>query len=93
MEYLAKRPEKKLVEAFNVGTGIGVSVLQLLDKFVKVTGAKLNYVIGPRRPGDVEKVYADPSKVNAALQWKTKYSVEDSLRDAWRWEKKVRNIQ
>lgn len=93
MEYLAKRPEKKLVEAFNVGTGIGVSVLQLLDKFVKVTGAKLNYVIGPRRPGDVEKVYADPARVNAALQWKTKYSVEDSLRDAWRWEKKVRNIQ
>jgi len=93
MEYLVKRPEKKLVEAFNVGTGIGVSVLQLLDKFIKVTGVKLNYVIGPRRPGDVEKVYADPSKVNAALQWETKYSVEDSLRDAWRWEKKVRNIQ
>ena len=93
MEYLAKRPEKKLVEAFNVGTGIGVSVLQLLDKFMKVTGVKLNYIIGLRRPGDVEKVYADPARVNAALEWKTKYSLEDSLRDAWRWEKKVRNIQ
>ncbi|MBL0742203.1 UDP-glucose 4-epimerase GalE [Chryseolinea lacunae] len=93
MEYLAKRPEDKLCEAFNVGTGVGVSVLQLIDKFEKATGVKFAYTIGPRRPGDVEKVYADPAKVNAALNWKTKYTLEESLLHAWQWEKKIRNIQ
>ena len=93
MEYLSKRPEKNLYEVFNLGTGIGVSVLQLIQKFMKVTGINLPYVIGARRPGDVEKVYADPKKVNQTLGWKTKYSVEDSLLHAWQWEKKIRNLK
>lgn len=93
MEFLSKRTEKDLYEVFNLGTGIGVSVLQLIQKFIKATGVNLPYVIGPRRPGDVEKVYADPSKVNQVLGWKTKYSVEDSLLHAWQWEKKIRNVK
>jgi len=92
MEYLAKKTDEKLCEAFNVGTGVGVSVLQLIDKFIQATGVKLPYVIGPRRPGDVEKVYADPAKVNAALGWKSKFTLEESLLHAWQWEKKIRNI-
>ncbi len=89
MEYLDRLPSTNLYEAFNLGTGAGVSVLELIDRFQKVTGVKLNYTIGPRRPGDVEKVYADPSKVNAKLNWKTKYSTADALLHAWEWEKKI----
>lgn len=89
MEYLNGLPGSNVYEAFNLGTGIGVSVLELIDQFQKVTGVKLNYVIGPRRPGDVEKVYADPSKVNSLLNWKTKYSTSDALLHAWEWQKKL----
>ncbi|MEX1241318.1 MAG: UDP-glucose 4-epimerase GalE [Cyclobacteriaceae bacterium] len=92
MEYLEKLPSSNLYEAFNLGTGVGVSVLELIDQFQKVTGVKLNYTIGPRRPGDVEKVYADPSKVNAMLNWKTKYTSADALRHAWEWEKRIGNL-
>lgn len=89
MEYLEKLPGDKIYEAFNLGTGVGISVQQLVDEFQRVTGVKLNYAIGPRRPGDVVKVYADPAKVNAKLNWKTKYSAADALLHAWRWEEKV----
>lgn len=89
MEYLEKLPSLNVYEAFNLGTGVGVSVLQLIDEFQKVTGVKLNYAIGPRRPGDVEKVYADPSRVNKALNWKTKYTSADALKHAWEWEQRI----
>jgi UDP-glucose 4-epimerase len=89
MEYLDKLSASNLYEVFNLGTGVGVSVLELIDQFQKVTGVKLNYTIGPRRPGDVEKVYADPSKANARLNWKTKYSSGDALLHAWEWEKRI----
>jgi UDP-glucose 4-epimerase len=89
MEYLEKLPPSNVYEAFNLGTGVGVSVLELVDQFQKVTGVKLNYTIGPRRPGDVEKVYADPSKVNAMLKWKTKYTSADALKHAWEWEQRL----
>lgn len=93
MEYLDKLPPSKQYEAFNLGTGKGVSVLELVDQFQQVTGVKLNYSIGPRRPGDVEKVYADPSKVNAKLNWKTKYTSADALLHAWEWEKRVDHVK
>jgi UDP-glucose 4-epimerase len=89
MEYLDKLPQSDQYEAFNLGTGIGVSVLQLIQEFEKVSGVKLNYTIGARRPGDVEKVFADPSKVNSLLNWKTKFSISDALLHAWEWEKKL----
>jgi UDP-glucose 4-epimerase len=89
MEYLDKLPAPNLYEAFNLGTGVGVSVQQLVDEFQKVTGVKLNYTVGPRRPGDVVKVYADPSKVNEKLKWKTQYTSADALLHAWEWERKL----
>lgn len=76
-------------EAFNLGTGVPCSVLELIALFTRVTGVPVNYEIGPRRPGDIEKVYADPRKSNTLLRWKTRLSNEDALRDAWNWEQKV----
>jgi UDP-glucose 4-epimerase len=76
-------------EAFNIGSGVPVSVLELIHTFTKVTGVKLNYTIGPRRAGDIEKVYADPTRSREQLDWKTSLTIEDALRDAWNWEKKI----
>ncbi len=76
-------------EAINLGTGIPVSVLELVKTFMKLTGTALNYSIGPRREGDIEKVYANPEKAFQLLNWKTKLSIEDALRDAWNWEQKL----
>jgi len=93
MEFLSNKSEQNLYEVFNLGTGIGVSVLQLIQKFVKATGVNIPYKLGARRAGDIEKVYADPEKLNKAFGWKTKYSVEESLLHAWQWEKKIRNLK
>lgn len=92
MEYLSKQASEPMLETFNLGTGVGVSVLQLVNEFKKITGINLPFVVGPRRAGDVEKVYGDPSKANRILSWKTKYSIQDSLMHAWQWEKKIRNL-
>ena len=89
MEYLDRLTASNLYDAFNLGTGIGVSVQQLVDEFQQVTGVKLNYTIGPRRPGDVVKVYADPLKVNEKLNWRTRYSSAEALLHAWEWERKM----
>jgi UDP-glucose 4-epimerase len=79
-------------EVFNLGTGKGNSVMEVLTAFEKVTGIVLNYKITDRRPGDVEQVWADTSKANKLLQWKTERSLEDALLSAWNWEKKIRNL-
>lgn len=92
MEYLEGISEKNFFESFNLGTGEGVSVLQLVNEFMNATGVDLNYTVGPRRSGDVEKVYANCDKLNKALKWKTKYSITDSLKHAWAWEKRIRAI-
>jgi len=92
MQFLESRTEEKLFEAFNLGTGVGVSVLQLIERFIAATNVDVPYVIGPRRPGDVVKVYADPSKINQTLGWKSKFSLDESLLHAWQWEKKIRNL-
>lgn len=89
MEYLGKAKPGNIFETFNLGTGIGVSVLTLVNEFQKVTNVKLNYTVGARRPGDVEKVYADPSKVNKKLGWSTKYSISEALLHAWQWEQNL----
>lgn len=74
-------------EAFNLGTGNGVSVLQLHDAFEKATGVKVPYVIVGRRPGDPDEVYADASKAEKVLHWKAKLGVEKMCEDTWRWQK------
>lgn len=90
IEFLAARTDKNVYEVFNLGTGIGVSVLQLIQKFEAVTKVKLNYVLGPRRTGDIEKVYADPRKANTGLGWQTKFTIEESLLHAWQWQARIK---
>lgn len=82
--------QKEDVEVFNVGTGNGLSVLQLIHAFEAATGVKLNYKIAPRRDGDVEKVWADPTKANSELGWSAETSIEDTLRSGWAWQLKLR---
>jgi len=92
IDYLTQQKRENLFDAFNLGTGVGVSVLELVKKFIEVTGINLPYTIGPRRSGDVEKVFADPTKINNAFGWRSKYDLGESLLHAWQWEKKLRNI-
>lgn len=73
-------------EVLNVGTGRGNTVLEVIHAFEKVNGLKLAYEIGPRRAGDVVKTWADTTKINQVLGWYPKYSLEDCMRDSWRWQ-------
>lgn len=85
-----KRNKKDKVETFNIGTGRGVSVLELINGFEKATGVKLNYQIVGRRAGDIEKVWANPDYANNELGWKAQETLEDTLRSAWAWQLKLR---
>ena len=78
------------VEIFNIGTGKGLSTLQIVEGFEKATGVKLNWKFAPRREGDIEKVWADPKKANEVLGWKAQVPIEDTLRSAWKWQQKLR---
>ncbi len=78
-------------EVFNVGTGTGSSVLEVIQSFEKVSGQKLNYKIVDRREGDITAAYADTTKANNILGWKAQSSLDDSLGSAWKWEQKVRS--
>lgn len=84
--YLDKQ-EIDFYDVFNVGTGNGNTVLEVVQTFERVNGLKLNYQIGPRRPGDVVKIWADTQKINQILGWSPRFTLEDSLRDSWNWEK------
>lgn len=88
LEYLFSQ-KNNFYDIFNVGTGNGNTVLEVINTFEKVSNQALNYSIGPRRPGDVEKVWADTAKINKELGWQAKYSLEDSLRDSWNWQQKL----
>ena len=76
-------------DVYNVGTGKGTSVLEVIDLFEKSNNLKLNYKFSDRRDGDVESAYASCDKINKELNWKAKYSLEDSLISAWNWECKI----
>lgn len=90
---LLQQKQKASYEYFNVGTGDGYSVMQLVKTFMQVTGVDLKYRIADRRAGDIEKIWADTSYANQELGWKAEKSLEETLKSAWEWEKKVRNIQ
>ncbi len=92
LSFINKKPEKPLYETFNVGTGEGVSVLELIQKFEKTTNVKLPYTIGSRRSGDVVKTYANPEKANNVLGWKSTISIDDALLHSWEWQKKLTNF-
>ena len=86
LAYLAEGKNTSQYEIFNLGTGKGISVLELIHAFEKVSGQKLNYVIGPRREGDVIAVYADNTKASEILHWKSIRNIDDMMRTAWMWE-------
>lgn len=90
---LVESKNKKPFEIFNLGTGNGLSVLDIVKTFEKVTGQKLNYALVDRRPGDVEKVYADTTFANEELGWKAESTLEDILISAWKWEKRIRGLE
>lgn len=79
--------DNKGVEIFNLGTGTGYSVLDIVNAFEKVNEIKVPYVIAPRRPGDVAECYADASKAHSMLNWKAVHTLEDMCRDSWNWQK------
>ncbi|KAA6330274.1 UDP-glucose 4-epimerase [termite gut metagenome] len=87
---ILKKKQKEQVEVFNIGTGRGLSVLELINAFEKATEVKLNHQIVGRRAGDIEKVWANPDHANSELGWRAKINIEDTLRSAWDWQLKLR---
>lgn len=78
------------VEIFNLGTGRGVSVLELIKVFEKISGIRLNYKIVSRRAGDIEKIWANPKKANTVLGWTARETIENTMASAWKWQLKLR---
>jgi UDP-glucose 4-epimerase len=93
IERLLKGKNKSGYEVFNLGTGTGCSVLEVVKGFEKATGVKLNYEIVGRRTGDIEKIWADTTYANKELGWKAEKGLEETLLSAWEWEKKLRGIR
>lgn len=90
MARIVEDKNEEKVEIFNIGTGKGASVLELINTFEKCTGVKLNYEIVPRRAGDIEKVWGNVDKANKVLGWKAVHTLEESLSSAWNWQQKLR---
>ena len=93
INYLMSTKNKKMYEIFNVGTGKGYSVLEVIKIFEKVTGEKVPFkFVGPRE-GDVPIAFADVKKINTKMGWKAKFTLEDGLKSAWNWEKIAENFK
>jgi UDP-glucose 4-epimerase len=90
VERLIEKRNKSDYEVFNLGTGEGVSVLDAIKSFERVSGIKLKYTITGRRAGDIEKIWADPSLANKELGWKTISSLDEAIKTAWDWENHIR---
>jgi len=86
LQYLEKDPKASAFSVFNLGSGNGISVTEMIKAFEKVSGKKLNYTIGQRRSGDVEAIYSDTIKAEQILQWKPVYSLDEMMSSAWKWE-------
>lgn len=90
LEFLINGKNESACEIFNLGSGNGVTVLEAITTFEKVSGKKLNYKLGPRRPGDVVAIYANNDLAKSALNWNVKYDLDDMMRTAWEWELKIK---
>jgi UDP-glucose 4-epimerase len=90
MDRMLGNKSEENVEIFNLGTGTGVSVLELINTFEKATGVKVPHKIVGRREGDIEKVWANPERANKVLGWTAKETLEDTLKSAWKWQEKLR---
>ena len=91
LEFLINNKNATNPEVFNLGTGEGITVLEAIKAFERITGVTLNYHIGPNRPGDVIAIYANNDKAKNILGWKTAYNLEDILATAWKWEQKLKD--
>jgi UDP-glucose 4-epimerase len=87
---LMEQPDFKGYDVFNIGTGQGTTVLQIIHAFESATGVKLNYSIGPRREGDVEQVWGDVTKSTQKLGWTAELGIGDMMQSAWEWEKYIK---
>ena len=87
LEYLMDKKQEQPVDIYNLGIGEGVTVLEAIKAFEKVSGNQLNYEVGPRRAGDVIAIYANYAKAKANLGWSPQYGIEDIMSTAWEWEK------
>lgn len=92
LKRMISNQQNEKFEVFNLGTGKGKSVLEVIKTFEKVSGFSLNYEIVPRREGDVIEAYADTTKANKVLGWKAQNDLEEALVTAWEWEKKIRKL-
>lgn len=90
LDRMLENKNDESLEYFNIGTGEGLSVLQLLDAFQRATGVEVPHKIVGRREGDIVKIWADPSKANKVLGWKAETPIEDTMLSAWNWQKKLR---
>ncbi|RFM35076.1 UDP-glucose 4-epimerase GalE [Chitinophaga silvisoli] len=91
LQYLIDKKNTTNCEVFNLGTGNGVTVLEAIKAFEKISGVKLNYELGPDRPGDVIAIYANNTKAKSKLGWEPKTGIEDMMRTAWQWEVALRD--
>lgn len=89
MKRMLEKKDTDQVEIFNLGTGRGLSVLELINSFERATGVKVPHKIGPRREGDIEKIWAEPKKANEVLGWTAEVPVDDTMRNAWAWQCKL----
>ena len=89
MKRMLDRDDKDAVEIFNLGTGRGLSVLELIASFERATGVKVPHKIGERRAGDIEKIWADPKKANEDLGWTAVVPIDETMKNAWAWQCKV----
>jgi UDP-glucose 4-epimerase len=87
VDYLLSGRNEASYEVFNLGIGEGVTVIEAIEAFEKTSGQKLNYRIGPRRPGDIVSIYSNYEKAKNRLGWEPKYGIEDIMKTAWTWEK------
>ena len=90
LQFLQERKNTTRCEVFNLGTGNGYTVLEVINAFEEVSGEKLNYSIGPRRPGDIVAIYANNKHAVDNLKWNIKYGLKDMMRTAWAWEVKLK---
>ncbi len=90
IQYLVAGKNKTSCDVFNLGTGNGVTVLEAIHTFEEVSGVRLNYEIGPRRPGDIMAIYANNNYAVTALGWNIQYGIKDMMKTAWEWELKIK---
>jgi UDP-glucose 4-epimerase len=86
VDRMLNKKSKKNLEIFNLGTGNGYSVLEVINSFEKTTGQKLNYIVVDRRPGDITEIWADTEFANNELGWKAEQGVDEMTLSAWKWE-------